>query len=71
MPSVNVQALLSIGLFLLALLLARSINNINRGVWPGSQAWVFYLRVLLGFVFTASIAFAFYAFAGIDMLGRR
>jgi hypothetical protein len=69
MPSVNVQALLSIGLFLLALLLARSVNNINRGIWPGGSVWVL-LRRHAGYVFTASFAFAFYAFAN-DILGRR
>ena len=44
--------------------------NIQRGKWPGGQMWVFYLRTALGFLFAAAITFAFYAFAGIDIINR-
>ncbi|MCF7934902.1 MAG: flagellar biosynthesis protein FliR [Synergistales bacterium] len=70
MPAVNVQALLALLLFGIAIMLAKMVNNINRGDWPGGKAWVFYLRMLLGFVFAASITFAFYAFAGINILNH-
>ncbi|MFA0888765.1 MAG: flagellar biosynthesis protein FliR [Synergistales bacterium] len=70
MPGVNLQALLALFCFLLCLLLARAIMNIQRGKWPGSPTWVLYLRTLLGFLFAAAITFAFYAFAGIDILHR-
>ncbi len=68
MPGVNFQALVALGCFLLALVIARAVNNINSGKWPGGQIWVTYLRILLGFVFAAAITFAFYAFAGVDIL---
>ncbi|HOB10298.1 MAG: flagellar biosynthesis protein FliR [Acetomicrobium sp.] len=67
-PDVNIQALLALGLFLASLLIARIINNINSKKWPGGALWVFYLRVLLGFMLAASVVLGFYAFAGISIL---
>ncbi len=70
MPSANIQALLALGLFLLSLLISRMVVNISSGKWPGGNMWVFYLRVLLGFVFAAAITFGLYAFAGVDILHK-
>lgn len=70
-PAVNKQALVAMALFGLSLLLARIVVNIQSGRWPGNQMFVLYLRVLLGFVFAASIALAFYSFAGQDILFSR
>jgi len=67
-PDVNVQALMAIALFAIALLVARIINNINSKKWPGGVLWVLYLRVLLGFLLAASVVLGFYAFAGISIL---
>lgn len=67
-PDVNVQALIAIALFAIALLVARIINNINSKKWPGGVLWVLYLRVLLGFLLAASVVLGFYAFAGISIL---
>jgi len=70
MTPVNMQALLALGLFVLALVLSRMVVNISSGKWPGGPGWILYLRVLLGFVFAAAITFAFYAFAGVSILGN-
>lgn len=70
MSGVNLQALIALACFLLCLMVARAVMNIQRGTWPGGQAWVLYLRTLLGFLFAAAITLAFYAFAGIDILHR-
>lgn len=67
-PNVNKQALVALALFGLSLLLARMIVNIQSGRWLGSSGFVFYLRVLLGFVFAASIGLGLYSFAGVDIL---
>lgn len=67
-PPVNLQALVALALFGCALLIARSVVNIQSGKWPGGPMFVLYLRVLLGFVFAASIGLGFYSFAGIDIL---
>ncbi len=68
MPAVNIQALVALGLFLLSLAVARMVNNITSGKWPGNEAWVIYLRMLLGFLFTGSIVLGFYSFAGKNIL---
>lgn len=70
MPAPNVQALFALTLFLLSLMVARAVNNVNSGRWPGGKAWSLYLRVLLGFMLAAAVTLAFYAFAGIDILSR-
>jgi VIT1/CCC1 family predicted Fe2+/Mn2+ transporter len=69
-PAPNIQALIALALFLISLLIARAVVNINSGRWPGGAPWVLYLRMLLGFLLAAAITFAFYAFAGIDILHR-
>jgi VIT1/CCC1 family predicted Fe2+/Mn2+ transporter len=69
-PTPNIQALIALALFLISLLIARAVVNINSGRWPGGGPWVLYLRMLLGFLLAAAITFAFYAFAGIDILHR-
>ncbi len=68
MPAVNLQALVALGLFLLSLVVARMVNNITSGKWPGNGAWVVYLRMLLGFLFTGAIVLGFYSFAGKNIL---
>ena len=67
-PAVNLQALVALGFFGISLLLARMVVNIQSGKWPGSQTFVTYLRVVLGFTFAASIGLGIYCFAGIDVL---
>ena len=67
-PSVNIQAFVALGLFGISLFLARMVVNIQSGKWPGSDAWVLYLRMVLGFTFAASIGLGIYSFAGIDIL---
>jgi len=69
-PVINIQALTALVLFLSCLGLARIVANIRKGKWPGGELWVLYLRILIGFLFAASITFAFYSFAGIDILSR-
>lgn len=70
-PNINKQALAAMALFGLSLLLARMVVNIQSGKWPGNAAFVFYLRVLLGFVFAAAIGLGLYSFAGVDILFNR
>ncbi|HAA47355.1 MAG TPA: flagellar biosynthesis protein FliR [Synergistaceae bacterium] len=70
MPTTNIQAFMAIGFFLLALLISRAVVRIGEGKWPGGPGTILLLRVLLGFVFAGAIYFAFYAFAGIDILNR-
>ncbi|KUK43071.1 MAG: Uncharacterized protein XD70_0115 [Thermovirga lienii] len=70
MPAINIQALLALLFFILSLLISRAVVRINEGKWPGGPTLIFLLRVLLGFVFAAAIYFAFYAFAGIDILNK-
>lgn len=67
-PAVNLQAFVALILFGVSLFLARIIVNIHSGKWPGSEAWVLYLRMVLGFTFAASIGLGIYSFAGIDVL---
>jgi hypothetical protein len=68
--AINLQALVALALFGLALLVARAVMNIQRGKWPGGISWVLYLRVLLGFLMAASIGYGLASFAGIDLLSR-
>lgn len=70
-PNVNKQAIVALALFGFSLLLARMIVNIQSGRWPGSAAFVLYLRVLLGFIFAAAIGLGVYSFAGVDILFNR
>jgi len=67
-PTVNLQALVAMGLFGLSLLISRMVVNIQSGKWPGGPMFVLYLRILLGFTFAASIGLGLYSFAGVDIL---
>lgn len=67
-PPVNIQAFVALVLFGVSLFLSRLVVNIQSGKWPGSQAWVTYLRMVLGFTFAASIGLGIYSFAGINVL---
>lgn len=69
-PAVNIQALIAVAFFLAALGVARMVMNIYNGKWPGGNAIVFYLRMLLGFLLAGAIALAYYSFAGIDIISR-
>ena len=70
-PPVNLQAMVAMILFGVSLLIARMVVNIQSGKWPGSPAFLLYLRVLLGFIFAAAIGLGFYSFAGVDILFNR
>lgn len=67
-PKVNIQAFVALFLFALSLFIARLVAKIARGELPGGIAFVFYLRVLLGFLFAASIALGIYSFMGICVI---
>jgi len=67
-PKVNIQAFVALLLFALSLFLARIVSKIGRGELPGNTVWVFYLRLILGFVFAASIALGIYSFMGVTVL---
>jgi len=70
MPAANIEGLLAIGFFLSALVIAKAVNNISAGKWPGGTMWVAYLRMLLGFLLTGAAVFAFCALFGIDIISR-
>ena len=70
MPAANVEGLLSISFFLAALVVAKAVNNISAGKWPGGTMWVAYLRMLLGFLLTGAAVFTFCALFGIDIISR-
>lgn len=70
-PPVNLQAIVAVIMFGITLLIARMVVNIQTGKWPGGPMFVFYLRVLLGFTFAASIGLGIYSFAGVDILFSR
>lgn len=67
-PKVNIQAFVALLLFALSLFISRLVAKISRGELPGSVGWVFYLRMILGFVFAASIALGIYSFMGVTVL---
>lgn len=67
-PAVNLQAFVALLLFALSLFISRLVVNINSGKMPGGSAFVFYLRVLLGFIFAGAIALGIYSFMGICVL---
>jgi len=69
-PVVNIEALVALALFLGCLLVARMITNVRNGKWPGGELWILYLRVLLGFMFAASIALGISSFAGVDIISK-
>ena len=70
MPIVNVQALISLGMFLASLLTARIVVRIANGSLPGGRGWILYLRMLLGFFLAGAITLAFYSLAGVDVISR-
>lgn len=70
MPVVNIQALIALGMFLLSLLIARTVVRIRSGSLPGGEMWVLYLRMLLGFLLAGAVILGFYSFAGIDVISK-
>lgn len=69
-PMVNVQVLIAMVCFAASLLVARTVVNIYQGKWPGGTGVLFYLRMLLGFLFTGAIVLSYYSFAGIDIISK-
>jgi hypothetical protein len=65
MPQSNIYALMALASFGATLLASRLTVRVQRGELPGGPLWVLYLRTLVGFLFAASIVFAFRALAGI------
>ena len=62
MPESNVHALIGLASFVASLFVARLVMRIQRGEMPGGGLWVFYLRMLLGFLLTAAAVFGYRAF---------
>jgi hypothetical protein len=62
MPENNLYALIGLASFGGALLVARLVVGIQKGELPGGGLWVLYLRILLGFLFTAAIVFGYRSF---------
>lgn len=69
-PDLSIQAFCALLLFFVSLFLARLAVKISKGELPGNAALIFYLRMLLGFVFAASIALGIYSFMGVYVLKR-
>lgn len=67
-PLVNIQALVALLLFFLSLFIANIVMKIQTGKWSSTPIFLIYLRLVLGFVFAASVGLAFYSFAGINIL---
>lgn len=67
-PLVNIQAFVALLLFFLSLFIANIVMKIQTGKWTSSPMFLIYLRLVLGFVFAASVGLAFYSFAGINIL---
>ncbi|MDD2207448.1 MAG: flagellar biosynthesis protein FliR [Aminobacterium sp.] len=65
MPTENINALMALGMFIGALLVARLVVKIGRGELPGGKLWIFYLRMLLGFLLAGAIILGFYSFVGV------
>ena len=59
MPQSNIYALLALGSFGAALLIARLVVRIRKGELPGGDLWVLYLRALLGFLLAAAFVFGY------------
>ena len=70
MPAPNVQALIALALFLVSLFVARVVNNVTSGRWPGGKGWVVFVGARLGVVVAAASTVAVFGFAGIDSLHR-
>ena len=67
-PRVNIQAFAAAGLFLLSLFISRIVVNIGAGRFPGGSMFVFYLRMLLGFVFAGAVVLGIYSFMGVCVI---
>ncbi|MGI6443273.1 MAG: flagellar biosynthesis protein FliR [Synergistaceae bacterium] len=67
-PLVNIQALVALLLFFLSLFIANIVMKIQTGKWSSTPIFLIYLRLVLGFIFAASVGLAFYSFAGINIL---
>jgi hypothetical protein len=61
MPQSNVYALIALTSFGATLLVSRVVVRIQRGELPGGGLWVLYLRMLVGFLFAASIIYGYRA----------
>ena len=61
MPQSNIYALIAIGSFVAALIVAKLAVKIMKRELPGGNLWVMYLRTLLGFLITAAIFFGYRA----------
>ena len=59
LPQSNVYALLALLSFVAALVVSRLVVRIQRGELPGARLWVFYLRMLLGFLLAATVVFGY------------
>ena len=62
MPQSNIYALMGLASFGAALLIARLTVRIQKGELPGGGVWVFYLRMLLGFLLAAAAVFGYRSF---------
>ncbi|NLV82237.1 MAG: flagellar biosynthesis protein FliR [Synergistaceae bacterium] len=67
-PPVNIQAFVALLFFGVSLFIANIVIKIQSEKWTASPMFLLYLRILLGFVFAASIGLGFYSFAGINIL---
>ena len=65
---VNLQALVALAFFIFSVGIAKTVLAIQSGRLPGGDLMVLYLRLLLGFLLTASVVLAFYSFAGMNVL---
>jgi hypothetical protein len=61
MPQNNVFALIALASFAATLLISRVVVRIQKGELPGGDLWVLYLRMLVGFLFAASIIYGYRA----------
>jgi hypothetical protein len=53
--------LIALASFGATLLLSRVVVRIQRGELPGGDLWVLYLRMLVGFLFTAAVIYGYRA----------
>ncbi len=68
MAPLNFQALLGVGCFLGAVVIAKAINMILAGRIAGGQGILIYLRMVLGFLLTGALCFFFGALMGVQFL---
>lgn len=65
---VNLQALVAVVSFGLAVITAKIVVAINAGHLPGGRLMVAYLRMMLGFFLTAAVVLFFYSLVGKNIL---